>query len=60
LCARRNVGRINFKGGSTSSRNIVKELGFLWKKTRNNRVVLIEKHDVRCMREAAVVSFPAH
>jgi hypothetical protein len=28
----------------------VKELGFLWKKTRNNRVILIEKHDVRCMR----------
>jgi hypothetical protein len=42
--------RINFNGGITSLRNIVKELGFLWKKTRNNRVVLIEKHDVRCMR----------
>jgi hypothetical protein len=39
--------RINFKGSSTSLRNIVKELGFLWKK---NRMVLIEKHDVRCMR----------
>jgi hypothetical protein len=44
----------------------VKELGFLWKKTRNSRVVLIEKHDVRwykssfSMREAAVVSFPTH
>jgi hypothetical protein len=25
--------RINFKGGSTSLRNIVKELGFRWKKT---------------------------
>jgi hypothetical protein len=42
--------RINFNGGSTSLRNIVKEFGFLWKKTRNNRVVLIEKHDVRYMR----------
>jgi hypothetical protein len=42
--------RINFKGGSTGLRNIVKELGFPWKKTRNNRVVLIEKHDIRCMR----------
>jgi hypothetical protein len=42
--------RINFNGGSTSLRNIVKELGFLRKKTRNNRVVLIEKHDLRCMR----------
>jgi hypothetical protein len=39
--------RIDFKGGSTSLRNVVKELGFLWKKTRNSRVVLIEKHDVR-------------
>jgi transposase len=52
--------RINFKGGSSSLRNIVKELGFLLKKTRNNRVVAIEKHDVRCMREAAVVSFPTY
>jgi hypothetical protein len=42
--------RINFNDGSTSLRNIVKELGFQWKKTRNNRVVLIEKHDVRCMQ----------
>jgi hypothetical protein len=33
---------INFKDGSTSLRNIVKELGLLWKKSRNNRVVLIE------------------
>jgi hypothetical protein len=41
--------RTNFKGGSTSLRNIVKELGFLWK-TRNNRVVLIEKHDERCRK----------
>jgi hypothetical protein len=39
--------RINFNSGSTSLRNNVKELGFLWKKTRNNRVVLIEKHDLR-------------
>jgi hypothetical protein len=44
--------RINFNGGSNSLRNIVKELGFLWKKTRNNRVVLIGKHDVRCMQVA--------
>jgi hypothetical protein len=42
--------RIHFKGGSTALRNIVKELGFLWRKTRNNRAVLIEKHDVRRMR----------
>jgi hypothetical protein len=42
--------RINFNGGSTSLRNIVKELGFLWKKMKNNRVVLIKKHDMRCMR----------
>jgi hypothetical protein len=41
--------RDNFNGGSISLRNIVKEPGFLWK-TRNNRVVLIEKHDMRCMR----------
>jgi transposase len=42
--------RINFKCGTTSLRNIVKELGFRWKKMRNNREVLIKQHDVRCMR----------
>jgi hypothetical protein len=42
--------RINFNDGDTSLRNIVKELGFLWKKTRNNRVVLIEKLYVGCMQ----------
>jgi hypothetical protein len=42
--------RINFKGGSTSLRNIMKEFGFLWKKTRNNRVALIEKHDARFLQ----------
>jgi hypothetical protein len=41
--------RINFNGGSTSLKHIMKELGFLWKKMRNNRAVLIEKHDVRCI-----------
>jgi hypothetical protein len=40
--------RINFNGGSASLRNTVMELGFLWKKTRNNRVVLIERHSVIC------------
>jgi hypothetical protein len=42
-------GRINFKGSSTGLGNIEKELGFQLKKMRNNRVVLIEKHNVRCM-----------
>jgi hypothetical protein len=28
----------------------LKELGFQWKKTRNSRVVLIKKNDVRCFR----------
>jgi hypothetical protein len=39
--------RINSKAGSTSLRNIVTELGFQWK--MNSRVVLMEKHDIRCM-----------
>jgi hypothetical protein len=41
--------RINFNGSNTSLRNILKELGFLWKKMRKKRVVVTEKH-VRCMR----------
>jgi hypothetical protein len=39
--------RIHFDGCSACLRNTVKELGFLWKKMRNNTVGLIEKHDVR-------------
>lgn len=38
---------INFKGGKTSLRKILRQLGFRWKKTKSNRKILIEKHDIR-------------
>jgi hypothetical protein len=40
---------INFKGSRNSSWAIVKGLGFQWKKTRYNRMV-IKKHDIRYMQ----------
>lgn len=39
-----------WNGGCTSLRSIVKELGFRWKKTPNNRKLLIERNDIRLLR----------
>jgi hypothetical protein len=58
LCARKMLAtisklllklrdRINLKGSCNGLRNTVKELGF--QQRTNNRVVIIRKHDVRCM-----------
>ena len=44
---KKNIG---YKGGSTSLRTIIKDIGFKWKKTKTNRRVLIEKHDIRKLR----------
>lgn len=41
---------IDFKGGNTSLRQILKELGFKWRKTCNNRKILIEREDIRNQR----------
>ena len=41
---------INFKGSETRLRVIVKELGFRWKKTENNRKLLIETSNIRLQR----------
>jgi hypothetical protein len=41
---------INFKGGSSSLRKIVRDLGFRWKQTMTNRGVLIERHNIRSLR----------
>lgn len=41
---------INFQGSETSLRQIIKELGFKWKKTENNRKVLIETTNIRLKR----------
>lgn len=41
---------INFQGGQWALREILKKLNFKWKKTENNRKVLIEKTDIRKKR----------
>ncbi|XP_023718473.1 uncharacterized protein LOC111870421 [Cryptotermes secundus] len=43
---------INFKGGSTSLKLILRKIGFKRKKTRNNRGALIERDDIRSKRVA--------
>lgn len=44
------VSDINFKGGLTTLRQIIKELGFKWKKTEDSRKILIETHNIRLLR----------
>lgn len=41
---------IDFQGSYTSLRRILKKLGFRWRRTQNNRKVLIEKMDIRALR----------
>ncbi|XP_049869122.1 uncharacterized protein LOC126368921 [Pectinophora gossypiella] len=41
---------INFQGSEKSLRRIIKELGFKWKTTENNKKVLIEKSAIRLLR----------
>lgn len=41
---------IDFNGSERSLRRILKELGFRWKKTENNRRLLIEKTNIRLLR----------
>ncbi|XP_054288006.1 uncharacterized protein LOC129003735 [Macrosteles quadrilineatus] len=39
--------QIDFKGSKSSLRRILKELGFRWRKTQNNRKMLIETNEIR-------------
>jgi hypothetical protein len=41
---------ICLEGKLTTFRNIVKKLGFTWRKTKDNRMVLIEKSEIRSKR----------
>lgn len=41
---------INFKGGISTLRKIIRRLGFRWKKTQNNKKLLIEKSNIRLKR----------
>lgn len=42
----------NFQGGKSSLGKIVKKLGFRWRKSKNNRRLLIEHQDIRYRRIA--------
>lgn len=39
--------KIGYEGGNSSVRKILLDLGFKWKRTDDNRKLLIEKSDVR-------------
>lgn len=41
---------IEFKGSQSTLRTILKRMGFRWKKTKNNRQILMENHDIRAKR----------
>jgi hypothetical protein len=43
---------IGYKGQASSLLKIFKELGFRWRRMRDNRSILIKKQDVRCARVA--------
>lgn len=37
-------------GSCSSLRRITRSIGFRWRKTRNNRPILVERHDIRALR----------
>lgn len=39
--------RMDFKGSKSSLKKLLKELGFKWRKTQNNRKLLIETNEIR-------------
>jgi hypothetical protein len=54
---------IGYTGQASSLLKIFKELGFRWRRMRDNRRILIEKQDVRCARVAflrAITKFRRH
>jgi hypothetical protein len=44
--------KINFSGRKWALWKIIRDLGFRWRKSENNRKVLIEKDDIRAERLA--------
>ena len=46
----RLIQDISYDGSKTSLRRLLRNLGFKWKRTQNNRTVLIEKQDIRLKR----------
>ncbi|KAJ8707389.1 hypothetical protein PYW08_010641 [Mythimna loreyi] len=50
LAKLRQDNTIHFQGAKTSLKTIVKNLGFKWRKTKGNKMVLIEKTNIRLKR----------
>lgn len=48
---------INFRGSERSLRRIIKMLGFDWKKTENNKKILIEKSSLRFQVQKMIMLF---
>ena len=47
---RKLLEEYEWTGSTTSVYRIIKDLGFKWKKTRDNRLLLIERNDIRALR----------
>lgn len=46
----RKFKETGYTGGIDSLRKVVKDMGFRWRKTKTNRKLLMEKHDIRQLR----------
>ncbi|CAG4973860.1 unnamed protein product [Parnassius apollo] len=42
--------KLGFNGCLTTLRTLLRKLGFMWRKTDNNRKVLVERHDIQILR----------
>ncbi|CAK1600945.1 unnamed protein product [Parnassius mnemosyne] len=51
---------INYPGAITSLRKEVSLLGFKWKRTENNRRILMEKHEIRYLRIMFLIKIPEY
>ena len=44
------VREMGFKGSVSSCRRVIRRLGFRWRRSKDNRKILIERHDIRSKR----------
>ena len=44
------VREIGFKESVSSCRRVIRRLGFRWRRSKDNRQILIERHDIRSKR----------
>jgi transposase len=43
--------QLGFEGGVSSVRKLIRELSFRWRRTQDNRKMLLERHDGRTLSE---------